>query len=92
MIEKQLVNETTYHQFKNEVKFRTKNEQLHKSIKHVKKKLQEVDRIVEYTSRMKQELQETEDGLKYWKATEKYVSQIAEMAIQLTNKIKNLHQ
>lgn len=92
IVKEELINEVTYNRFKNEVKFRTKNEQLHKAIREVKRKLSEIDRIVEYTSRMKQELSEGEEGIKYWKATEKNVSQISEMVNQLNNKIKNLHQ
>ena len=92
IIKEELLNEVTYHKFKNEVKFRTKNEQLHKAIREVKRKLSEIDRIVEYTSRMKQELSEGEEGIKYWKATSKNVSTISEMVNQLNNKIKNLQQ
>ena len=90
IIKEELLNEVTYHKFKNEVKFRTKNEQLHKAIREVKRKLSEIDRIVEYTSRMKQELSEGEEGLKYWKNTEKNVATISEMVNILNNKIKNL--
>jgi len=90
IIKEELLNEVTYHKFKNEVKFRTKNEQLHKAIREVKRKLSEIDRIVEYTSRMKQELSEGEEGIKYWKATSKNVATISEMVNQLNNKIKNL--
>ena len=92
IIEQELLNEVTYHKFKNEVKFRTKSEQLHKAIREVKKKLHEIDRIVEYTSRMKQELSEGEEGIKYWKATQKNVAAISEMVNHLNNKIKNLQQ
>lgn len=92
MVKEELLNEVTYSKFKNEVKFRTKNEQLHKAIREVKRKLSEIDRIVEYTSRMKQELSEGEEGLKYWKNTEKNIATISEMVNQLNNKIKNLHQ
>ena len=81
-----------YSKFKSEVKFRTKSEQLHKAIREVKRKLQEIDRIVEYTSRMKQELSEDEGGISYWKATQKNVASISEMVNQLNNKIKNLNQ
>ena len=91
IIEQELLNEVTYSKFKNDVKFRTKNEQLHKAIREVKRKLQEIDRIVEYTSRMKQELSE-EGGVNYWKATQKNVATISEMVNQLNNKIKNLNQ
>lgn len=92
IVKEELLNEVTYSKFKNEVKFRTKNEQLHKAIREVKRKLSEIDRIVEYTSRMKQELSEGEEGLKYWKNTEKNIATISEMVNQLNNKIKNLHQ
>jgi len=92
IVKEELLNEVTYSKFKNEVKFRTKNEQLHKAIREVKRKLQEIDRIVEYTSRMKQELSEGEEGIKYWKKTESNISTISEMVNTLNNKIKNLNQ
>ena len=91
IIEQELLNEVTYGKFKKDVKHRTKSEQLHKAIREVKRKLQELDRIVEYTSRMKQELSE-DGGINYWKATQKNVATISEMVNQLNNKIKNLNQ
>jgi hypothetical protein len=91
IIKEELLNEVTYNKFKKDVKFRTKSEQLHKAIREVKRKLQEIDRIVEYTSRMKQELSE-DGGINYWKATQKNVATIAEMVSHLNNKIKNLNQ
>jgi hypothetical protein len=92
LIEQELLNEVTYSKFKKDVKHRTKSEQLHKAIREVKRKLQEIDRIVEYTSRMKQELSEDEGGISYWKATQSNIGKISEMVNQLNNKIKNLHQ
>ena len=92
IVREELLNEVTYGKFKNEIKLRTKNEQLHKAIREVKRKLMEIDRIVEYTSRMKQELSEGEEGLKYWKNTEKNITTISEMVNHLNNKIKNLNQ
>jgi len=92
IIKQELLNEVTYSKFKKDVKHRTKSEQLHKAIREVKRKLAEIDRIVEYTSRMKQELSEDEGGISYWKATQKNVSQISEMVNHLNNKIKNLQQ
>ena len=92
IVKEELLNEVTYGKFKNEIKFRTKNEQLHKAIREVKRKLAEIDRIVEYTSRMKQELSENETGSTYWKATKNNVAAISEMVNQLNNKIKNLQQ
>jgi hypothetical protein len=92
LIEQELLNEVTYSKFKKDVKHRTKSEQLHKAIREVKRKLMEIDRIVEYTSRMKQELSEDEGGISYWKATQNNIGRISEMVNQLNNKIKNLHQ
>ena len=92
IIRQELLNEVTYSKFKKDVKHRTKSEQLHKAIREVKKKLQEIDRIVEYTSRMKQELSLDEGGVSYWKATESNIGKISEMMNHLNNKIKNLHQ
>jgi len=91
IIKQELLNEATYKQFKNEVKYRTKAEQLHKAMREVKRKLNEIDRIVDYTQRMKQELSEG-DGAKYWGRTEKAVTQIAEMVNHLNNKVNNLKQ
>jgi len=91
LIKQELLNESAYNKFKNDVKYRTKSEQLHKAIREVKRKLQDIDRIVEYTHRMKRELSEG-DGIQYWSRTEKAVSAISEMVNRLNNKIKNLHQ
>jgi hypothetical protein len=91
LIQEELLNEGTYKQFKKEIKFRTKAEQLHKAMREVKRKLTEIDRIVEYTQRMKQELSEG-DGVAYWGKTEKAVHNIAEMMNHLNTKINNLKQ
>lgn len=91
IIEQELLNESSYNKFKNEVKYRTKAEQLHKAIREVKRKLQEIDRIVEYTQRMKTELSEG-DGIQYWNRTNTAVATISEMVNKLNNKIKNLNQ
>jgi methyl-accepting chemotaxis protein len=91
IVKQELLNEATYNQFKKDVKFRTKAEQLHKAMREVKKKINEIDRIVDYTQRMKQELSEG-DGVQYWGRTEKAVAQISEMVNHLNNKINNLKQ
>ena len=56
---------------------------------NLKKKLQEIDRIVEYTSRLKQELSLDEGGVSYWKATESNIGKISEMMNHLN---KFLHK
>ncbi len=90
IIHNMLIKEASYGQFKKEVKFRSKNEMLHKGIKTVKSKLQEVDRIVEYMSRMKQELSENDEGVQYWDKTKQSINKIQELVEMLNNKIKTL--
>jgi hypothetical protein len=91
IIKEELLKEGTYKQFKSDVKYRTKAEQLHKAMREVKRKINEIDRIVDYTQRMKQELSEG-DGVQYWGRTEKAVAQISEMVNHLNTKINNLKQ
>lgn len=92
IIKEELLNEVTYSKFKNEVKFRTKNEMLHRGIREVKRKLNEVERLIEYVSRMKGELLEDNDGINYWKNTSKNINEIGETANRLCDKIKNLYE
>ena len=92
LIKEELLNESSYYKFKNEVKYRTKNEALHKAIREVKRKLNEVDRLIDYTTRMKQELSENEDGISYWKRSLKAIEEINETSNRISNKIKSIYQ
>jgi hypothetical protein len=89
IIKQELLKEGSYNQFKKEVSYRTKSEILHKGIKNVKKKIQEINRIVDYTSRIKQELSEGEETL-YWARTESQLHDISNMINNLNEKIKKL--
>jgi hypothetical protein len=92
LIKKELLNEVSYNKFKNEVKYRTKSEMLHKSIREVKRKLEEVEKLVEYTTRIKQELSENEEGVGYWKRSLKAINEISEVSNKISNKIKSIYQ
>lgn len=92
VVKEEILKEGTYSKFKNEVQLRTKNEMLHKSLKEVKRKLNEVDRLIEYTLRLKQELSEGEEGLNYWKRSLKSLDEINIISENISNKIKNIHQ
>jgi len=76
------INEN-YSQFRNETKTRSKPEQFHQAVKAVKKRVQEINRLFEYVDRLKSELNEAGDGLKYKKHTENALTQIKEMVTQL---------
>lgn len=84
-----ILNEVTYHKFKNNIKTRNKNEQFHYAVKEIKKRINEVNKILEYTNRMRTELSEGE-VLKYSHFTEHALGQISNMVAELYSKVKNL--
>ena len=81
------INEN-YSKFKNETKTRNKSDQFHQAIREVRKKVQEINRLFEYVSRLKSELSEGEGGLKYKVHTEKALEKIKEMVAQLNQNVK----
>lgn len=77
-----------YSKFKTETKTRGKSDQFHQAVRAVKKKVQEINRLFEYVNRLKLELSEGEDGLKYKMHTEKALAKIKEMVSELNQNIK----
>lgn len=77
-----------YAQFKNETKTRSKPEQFHQAVKAVKKRVQEIHKLFEYVSKLKTELSEDKDGLKYKAHTEKAIGQIKEMVMNLNKNMR----
>jgi hypothetical protein len=77
-----------YSKFKTETKTRGKADQFHQAVREVRKKVQEINRLFEYVSRLKSELSEGEGGLKYKAHTEKALSKIKEMVAELNQNIK----
>lgn len=83
----QSLNEN-YSKFRNETKTRGKADQFHQAIRQVRKKVQEIHKVFEYVDRLKNELNEGEDGLKYKKHTEAAIAKIREMVSELNSKVK----
>ena len=81
------INES-YSKFKTETKTRGKSDQFHQAVREVRKKVQEINRLFEYVSRLKTELSEGEGGLKYKMHTEKALAKIKEMVSELNQNIK----
>jgi hypothetical protein len=77
-----------YSKFKTETKTRNKPDQFHQAVRAVKKKVQEINRLFEYVSRLKEELSEGQDGLKYKMHTEKALAKIKDMVNELNKSIK----
>jgi hypothetical protein len=84
------LNEVRYSQFKNETKNRKPQEQLHMGVKEIQRKLDEINKLVEFTSRMKTELKGDADQMNYLKRTHNALFKINERIQEINNKIKGL--
>ena len=89
-VEAQMALKENYGKFKNETKTRTKPEQFHQAVKSVKRKVEEIHKLYEYMERLKLELSESSDGLKYKKYTENAIFKIKEAVKALHIKTKKL--
>jgi hypothetical protein len=78
------LNETRYNQFKKQTEIVKPSTQMHVALKEVKKRLQEVNKIANYTGKLKTELSET-NNVQYNKRTESIVN-------QLMNELKTLYK
>ena len=83
------INENYAH-FRNDTSRRKPAEQLHKAVKEIKKKLQEVDRLVEYTNRLRTEVNEGGIEVQYNTHTTRALEQIQEMIKHTYIKAKKL--
>ncbi len=84
------LNEARYSTFKKEVKTRTPQQQLHEGVKAIQRRLDEINRLVEFTARMKAELKENDEGVMYLERTRKSLDKINEKIQEINNKINNL--
>lgn len=84
------LNESRYSQFKKQTKNRTPQEQLHMGVKEIQHKLDEINKLVEFTSRMKTELKGDTNEMTYLKRTHNSLSKINEKIQIINNKIKDL--
>lgn len=88
--EKEVDINENYAHFRNETSKRNPSEQLHRAVKEIKRKLQEVDKLVEYTGRLRSEISEGEGNVKYNTHTERALESITEMIKQTYIKTKKL--
>lgn len=79
-----------YAQFRNETSKRNAPEQLHKAVKTIKQKITELDKLLEYTQRLRSEITEGSEDFKYMKHTERALEQIQEMIKHIYIKNKKL--
>lgn len=84
------LNEVRYSQFKNETKNRTPQQQLHEGVKKIQRNLDEINKLVEFVTRMKTELKGDADSINYLKRTHNSLFKINEKIQSINDKIKGL--
>jgi tetrahydromethanopterin S-methyltransferase subunit G len=84
------LTEARYSTFKKEIKTRTPQQQLHEGVKAIQRRLDEINRLVEFTARMKAELKENDEGVMYLERTRKSLTRINEKIQEINEKINNL--
>ena len=84
------LSEARYSQFKTETKLRTPTEQIHRAVREIRRKIDEIVKVVGHTERMKSELKGSNEGMSYLKRTRNAINTISEKLQELNNRIKGL--
>ena len=84
------LQEVRYSRFKKEAKLRTPTEQIHRAVREIRQRMNEMLKIVGHTERMKNELKQSNKGMSYLKRTKNALGSISEKLQELTNRIKGL--
>jgi hypothetical protein len=79
-----------YHSFRNETKTRGKSDQFHEAVKIINKKLDEVNKLLEFTGTLKTELSESEDAFEIKTNTKKSMDKVRGKVIEAYQKLKQL--
>lgn len=84
------INEVKYSQFKKTAEMRRPADQLHAAIREVRKRVLEINKILEYTNRLKTELKQSNENLTYLKRTNEVLEKMVNEIKELQTKIKTL--
>jgi len=79
-----------YSQFKRETATRSKPDQMHEAAKRIQNKLHEIEKLLEFTSQMRNELSEGEQTLEYKHNTKKVFEKIHSKVVEVYTKVKGL--
>jgi hypothetical protein len=82
--------EENYYSFRNETKTRGKSEQFHEAVKIINKKLDEVNKLLEFTGTLKSELSESEDVFEVKTNTKKAMDKVRGKVVEAYQKLKQL--
>ena len=84
------INEARYSQFKKQTEVTTPTQQIHRAVREIRRKIDEITKVVGHTERMKMELKSSNKGMSYLKRTKNAISKISEKIQELNNRIKGL--
>lgn len=84
------INEARYSQFKKKSQFRTPTQQLHSAVREIRRKIDEMSKVVAFTERMRTELKASNEGMSYLNRTRNAITKINEKLQDLNNRIKGL--
>ena len=91
MLWKEALEESrAYNQFKKEAAMRSKPDQLHQAAKMIQQKLDEVTKLLEFTSQMRNDLSEGEANVEYKHNTKKVFERIHSKVVEVYTKVKGL--
>lgn len=79
-----------YSRFRNETRTRGKSEQFHEAVKTINRKLDEVNRLLEFTGTLKTELSEGEDTFEVKTNTKKAMDKVRGKVVEAYQKLKQL--
>ena len=84
------INEVRYSQFKRTAETRKPADQIHNAMKEVLKRVNEINRILEFTDRLRTELKQSNENLTYLKRTSLVLEKMTNEIKMLQSKIKQL--
>lgn len=90
--EENKLNEARYTEFKKMTQVRTPGEQLHRAIREIRRKIDEINKLVSYTEKMKTEMKSDVSEVNYLKRTKEALAKISARIQETNNKIKRLVQ
>ena len=89
-IKPDILKEARYSQFKKKSQFRTPTQQLHMAVREMRRKIDEMSKVVSFTERMRTELKASNEGMTYLNRTREAITRINEKLQDLNNRIKGL--
>lgn len=90
MLRENLNESRAYSQFRREASIRSKPQQMHEAAKIINKKLEEINKLLEFTRLMRSELSEGDEVIEYSTNTKKVFEKIHNRVVEVYSKLKKL--